>query len=60
MSKHAEMRAKKARGKMLKARAEAQAFNQSIWATVNYRHGGRVNDPTYKSMVGKGVENESD
>jgi hypothetical protein len=49
MSKHAEMRAKKARSKMLKARADAQAFNQSIWSTVNYRHGGKsfVDHGTY-------------
>ena len=49
-----EKRATKARAKMLKARAEAQAFNQSIWSTVAYRHGGRVNDPTVKSMMGQG------
>ena len=47
-------RATKARSKMLKARAEAQAFNQSIWSTVAFRHGGRVNDPTVKTMLGQG------
>jgi hypothetical protein len=34
-----EKRAVKARSKMLKARADAQAFNQSIWSTVALRHG---------------------
>ena len=54
-SKHAAMRAKKAHGKMLKARSEAQAFNQSIWSTVAYRHGtNQVNDPTVKTMLGQG------
>ena len=34
-----EKRAVKARCKMLQALADAQAFNQSIWSTVAYRHG---------------------
>lgn len=41
MNKHKLLRAKAARRKMLKARAEAQRFNQSIWSTVSYRHGNK-------------------
>ena len=55
-----EKRAVKARAKMLKARAEMQAFNQSVWSLVNYRHGGRVNDPNYKTMLGKGSKDKND
>lgn len=36
-----ELRAKKAHLKKLKARSEAQVFNQSIWSTVAYRHGDK-------------------
>jgi hypothetical protein len=39
MNKHKVMRAKQARAKHLRAQADAQAFNSSIWSTVAYRHG---------------------
>jgi len=48
-----EKRARKARSKMLQARGKAQAFNQSIWSTVSYRHGtDRVNDTPVKEQYG--------
>jgi hypothetical protein len=34
-----ELRRKRSRAKVLKARADAQAFNQTVWSTVAYRHG---------------------
>ena len=36
-----ELRAKKARNAMLHERAGNQAFNQSVWASVSYRHGAK-------------------
>jgi len=52
-NKHQLMRARKAHAKALKSRAEAQAFNQSIWSTVSYRHGtDRVNDTPVKEQYG--------
>jgi hypothetical protein len=36
---NAERRAKQAKRKMLKARADAQAFNQSLFSTCALRHG---------------------
>ena len=39
-----ELRAKRARAKHLRALADRQAHNQSIWASVNYRHGVKTFD----------------
>jgi hypothetical protein len=56
-----EKRAKIAHVKKLKARAEAQAFNQSIWPTVAYRHGTKqMSDTPYKDMIGKRREEIGD
>ena len=53
MNKHKLLRAKAAHRKMLKARAEAQAFNQSVWATVAYRHGTTtIHDRPIKEQYG--------
>jgi len=55
-----ELRAKQARAKMLKARADAQAFNQSIWPTVAYRHGNRglKDHGTYFGAMAKQVNRD--
>ena len=53
MNKHKLLRAKAAHRKMLKARAAAQAFNQSAWAAINYRHGTTtINDRPIKEQYG--------
>ena len=54
MNKHKLLRAKAAHRKMLKARAAAQAFNQSAWSAIHYRHGNStINDRPIKDQYGK-------
>lgn len=51
-----ELRARKARSKMLKARGRAQAFNQTIWSKDDAILPGRVNDPVIWDEIDRARE----